>query len=133
MFERDTGAYMSHLIVKFLDVLLQGWKSAIVGFLTYDGSSMTGRIRKVATRIEQILLPAAVRVWCGLHQLDLVMHAVFASAFDKTFLGLWTKLIGYLRRKQNIISSMLTEYPKFCSVRWFSMKKLFSWLAFHRA
>ncbi|KAH6577372.1 hypothetical protein BASA60_004062 [Batrachochytrium salamandrivorans] len=132
MFERHTGANMSDLIVKFFDALFPDWKSAIVGLSTDGDRSMTGRIRGTVTRIEQMLLPGAVRVWCGLHQLDLVMQAVFEAAFDETFLGLLTKLIGLLRRQQNLISSMRSECPKFCSVRWLSMGKVLSWLVLHR-
>ncbi|KAH6602697.1 hypothetical protein BASA61_000862 [Batrachochytrium salamandrivorans] len=87
MFERHTGENMSDLIVKFFDALFPDWKSAIVGLSTDGDRSMTGRIRGAVTRIEQMLLPGAVRVWCGLHQLDLVMQAVFEAAFDETFLG----------------------------------------------
>ena len=57
---------------------------------------------------------------------------VFEAALDKTFLGLLTKLIGLLRRQQNLISSMRSECPKFCSVRWLSMGKVLSWLVLHR-
>lgn len=78
-----------------------------------------------------MLLPGAVRVWCGLRQLNFFMQAVFKFALDETFLGLLTKLIGYLRRQKNLISSKRSECSKFCSLRWISMGKVLSYLVFH--
>lgn len=132
MFERHTGANMSDLIVKFLDALFPEWKSTIVGISTDGDRSMTGRIRGVVTSIERMLQPGCVRVWCGLHQLDLVMQKMFEAAFDERYLGVLTKLIGYLRRQQNLITTMRSECPKFCTVRWLSMGKVLSWLVLHR-
>ena len=79
-----------------------------------------------------MLLPGCVQVWCGLQQLDLVMQAVFEAAFNEDFLGLLTKLIGSLRWQQNLITTMGTECPKFCTVHWLSMGKVLKWLVLHR-
>ncbi|ETI50841.1 hypothetical protein F443_05669 [Phytophthora nicotianae P1569] len=48
---------------------------------------MTGRIKGLATRIAAATTgQKIIRVWCGLHQLDLVMQACFETALDENYL-----------------------------------------------
>jgi hypothetical protein len=132
MFERHTGKYMTELIAKLFDAVFTDWRISMIGLSTDGDRTMTGRIRGVVTRIEQMLGPGVVRVWCGLHQLDLVMQSMFESAFDESFLDKLTTLIGFLRRQQNLIARMRSKCPKFCAVRWLSMGKVLDWLALHQ-
>jgi hypothetical protein len=48
------------------------------------------------------------------------MQAVLEAAFNEDFLGLLTKLLGCLRQQQNLITTMGTECPKFCTLHWIS-------------
>ena len=83
---------------------------------------MTGRVRGMATLIEKET-PAKkiIRVWCGLHQLDLVMQQIHKSSLDDTFLATLTASIGHLRRQQKLIQKMHATCPNFGNTRWLSM------------
>jgi fumarate reductase subunit D len=51
---------------------------------------MTGHIQGVATRFEQAVLLVFFRIWCGLHQLDLVLWQFYTELMDKSFYGIFT-------------------------------------------
>ena len=93
---------------------------------------MTGRIRGLATRIEEVVQSGIVRVWCGLHQLDLKMQIVFQRGWDEEFLSILTALIGYLRRQQNLVSEMRATCPKMANTCSLSMGKISRWLCGNR-
>lgn len=86
--------------------------------------TMTGRIRGLVTQLERQLGRGIFRAWCGPHQLDHMIQAVYGSAFDEFFLSLLKMPIRYLRRYQNIRSDVRSECPKFCSVRWLSKENV---------
>ena len=67
-------------------------------------------------------------VWCGLHQLDLVMQIVYKKALDNEFMGILTSLIGHLHRQQNIIQDTQSTCPKLATTRWVSMQLSSRWL-----
>ena len=65
-----------------------------------------------------------MRIWCGVHQCDLVAQTEYQSLADYTFVTTLTGMIAYLRRQQNLQSEMKTTCPKFVSTRWLSMKRV---------
>ena len=67
---------------------------------------MTGRISGFVTRMEEVVLPGFIRIWCGAHQLDIVMHQFYASLLNEQFYKDLTWLIGYLRRQQKFEESV---------------------------
>jgi hypothetical protein len=83
---------------------------------------MTGRARGLATRLGQCTTAKLIRIWCGLHQLDLVVGRVFKKALDEEFYSVLTTAIGDLRRQQNLITSMRSTCPLIADVRWISME-----------
>jgi len=73
LYEEHTAELMFGALSKFLDALSPEWKKVLVGVSTDGESAMTGRVRGLATRIEVAVRgKKLIRVWCGLHQLDLV-------------------------------------------------------------
>ena len=46
------------------------------------------------------------RIWCALHQLDIVIQKCVLHYFSDDFYSNLTDLIGYLRRQQNLIQAM---------------------------
>ncbi|KAH6566146.1 hypothetical protein BASA60_009601 [Batrachochytrium salamandrivorans] len=92
---------------------------------------MTGRIQGLATRIDQCTAGKLIRIWCGLHQLDLVMQRVFKASLDEKFYSTLTALIGHLRRQQTLISAMRSTCPKVADTRWISMESCTNWLTSH--
>jgi hypothetical protein len=72
---------MVRVIVKFMDALYPGWRDYFIVSASTDGArSMTGRIQRFPTRIGACTPGKLIRIWCCLHQLDLVMQRVFEEA-----------------------------------------------------
>ncbi|KAI8895523.1 hypothetical protein BC833DRAFT_567403 [Globomyces pollinis-pini] len=86
------------------------------------------RIQGLATRLGACTPGRLIRIWCGLHQLDLVMQHVFKMALNEEFYSVLTTLIGHLRRQQTLISKMRSTCPKVADTRWISMASCSSWL-----
>ena len=128
LFESHTGENMFSVVVKFMDALYPGWRDILVSSSTDGARSMTGRIQGLATRIGACTPGKLIRIWCGLHQLDLVMQRVFKEALNEDFYSALTALIGHLRRQQTLISNMRTTCPKVADTRWISMATCSSWL-----
>jgi hypothetical protein len=89
---------------------------------------MTGRLSGVATKMAEAAADGVVRVWCALHQLDLVVQAEYLKLYDDQFVNILTGLVSYLRRQFNLIGSMGCTCPKYMDMRWSSMKKLSTFL-----
>ena len=77
IFDWNTGDYITDLIWKLLDNLFLDWKTSMIGLSKDEDRTMVDRIRGLVTRLEQLLGNCFVRIWCGFHQLDLVIQYVF--------------------------------------------------------
>jgi hypothetical protein len=71
----------------------------------------------------QILL-----IWCGAHELYLVIKKAFNKLCDKEFLRITTGVTGHLRRQLNLITEMNSACPTFVSTQWISMGNVLKWL-----
>jgi hypothetical protein len=120
---------------KVMDALFKGLSRRIIPAYTDGARSMTGGSRGLATRIQRICSRGIIRVWCGLHQLDLVMQIIFCAACDETFYAALTNVIGHLRRQQTFIAEMRGTCPLVAITRWMSMANVSTWLteSSHRA
>ena len=128
MRDRHTGAYQFELVVKLLDVIAPSWRDQLIGIASDGASDMTGCIQGTVTRLCQEANSEVYRVWCGAHQLDLLMKKAFHKLCEDNFVGRVTRLTGHLRRQQNLISDMKSTCPTFAETRWISMGKLLKWL-----
>jgi hypothetical protein len=127
-----TAETQFNLCSKVLDVIDPMWRSKLIAISTDGERTMTGHRSGVQTRFEEAAEHPIVRVWCGLHQVDLVAQREYVALSDDTFVSTLTGLIAYLRRQQNLQMEMKTTCPKFVSTRWLSMKRVTSWLKTHR-
>jgi hypothetical protein len=110
MFDRHTGDIMSTMVNKFLTMLCPDWTIRLLG-LTSDGAcNMTGWVAGVVTRLDVAMHSdySLIRIWCGAHQLDLVMEDIM-----------------------NMIAEMQTTCPRVVN-RWLSTEKVISWFKIHR-
>src|SRR5437762_4351207 len=117
MFERHTGENMFNLISDFLGVICSQWRGKLLGVGTDGASSMTGHVGGVAMHIEQAIEHKFYRVWCGLHQLDLVMKHAYADIKDKKFNKILHSLTKYLRQQHKLIADMQSTCPN-ATTRW---------------
>ena len=77
MFTSHTGEQIYLHAKKIFDILCPTWQSIMLSITTDGEKKMTGYIQGVATRFEQAALPGFFRIWCGLHQLDLVLQQFY--------------------------------------------------------
>ena len=132
MFDRHTGEYMFNITAKLFQALDPNWKDKIIGVTSDGAANMTGNQRGLATRLEQVALPGFHRVWCALHQLDLVVQKAVLNFFNDDFYSTLTGIIGYLRRQQNLIEEMGAKCPKVGGTRWLSLGKVSKWILHNR-
>ena len=130
MYERHTGKYMYDLIEETIGALDRNWKKKVIGVTTDGAASMTGEHRGVVSLIEREVLPNMFRIWCGLHQLDIVVQKVTTGLVitEDSFFHSLTSLIGHLRGQKNLIVMMKSKCPKVATTRWLSLGKVSCWL-----
>jgi hypothetical protein len=133
LFDRKTASKIFDTGAKVLDILAPNWRMQLVGISTDGERTMTGRITGVSTQFGEEADGDVVRVWCALHQLDLVVQAEFKKLHDDEFVTILTGLVSYLRRQFNLITRMKSTCPKFMDTRWCAMKKLTVFLQQGRA
>jgi hypothetical protein len=129
LFDWHTGENQFHVLTKFLDALLfDHWKHACIGISSDGARNMTGSVQGLVSRLERVCSSDLIRIWCGLHQLDLVMQRVYKPALENEFYSVLTALIGHLRRQQSLIGEMRSTCPKVADTRWALMATTTSWL-----
>ena len=121
MFCSHTGEEIFNHAAKVLDVICPSWRNLIVSISTDGERKMTGLVRGVTTRFEQVSKPGFFRLWCGLH---IALQKFYKSIMDERFYGYLTGLIGYLRRQQNLIKEMKTQVKTVADTRWESISKV---------
>ena len=76
-YESHTGLNTFVLISRFLDALCENWKKKMISVSTDGASNMHGRHQCAVTRLEEVCSDGFYRIWCGAHQLDLAVQAIF--------------------------------------------------------
>lgn len=61
------------------------------------------------------------RIWCGAHQPDLVVQALFDKHVQKMFYEPLISLVSYVRRETNLIAKMGSNFPLVGATRWLSL------------
>ncbi len=100
MFDWHTSEVMFQMVVSFLDVLRPGWKVHQLGVSSDGARNMTGRVFGVVTRLSKAMHNECplTRVWCGAHQLDLVMEHIMDTIVKERFFTVMTEFITHLTR-----------------------------------
>src|SRR5438046_4825099 len=75
---------------------------------------MTGHLQGVVTRLEKQAQYKLYRMWCGLHQLDLVMHHAYDKLMNGELLTIMNAFIAHLRQQTNLIINMKSTCFKAC-------------------
>jgi hypothetical protein len=132
MFNWHTGEVMFQMVVSFLDVLHPGWKVHILGVSSNGARNMTGRVSGVVTRLSNAMHNECplTRVWCGAHQLDLVMEHIMDTIVKEHFFTVMIGFITHLTRQLNLIADMKTTCPRVIN-RWLSTEKVIKWFKIH--
>ena len=132
MRQRHTGEYQYDLVVEALNVLAPNLRHQLIGITTDGASAMTGCVQGTCTRLSNECTGNIFRIWCGAHQLDLVVKKAFNELMNEQFLNTLTGVTGHLRRQQNLIQEMNCACPTYATTRWISMGKVLKWLKANR-
>jgi len=117
---------------KLFDAIYPLWKDKLIGCSTDGVANMTRRHSGVVTRIQNVMKPNFMRVWCLLHQMDIIMQKVYKRVgcnFYKTF----TSIISFLRRQKNLVEEMQAICLNFSATRWASMSRFAQFLVEKRS
>ena len=132
MFEHHTGENMFLLVCRTLDVLCPQWRAQIIGMGSDGASSMTGHLQGVVTRLaRESLNTKFYRVWCGLHQLDLVLKHAYSDLYENEVVNTMKKFIQHLRQQNSLIAEMKAQCPQL-TTRWLCMGNVCKWLLMKR-
>jgi hypothetical protein len=84
MYEHHTGENIFILIRRVLDVVCPRWRMQMIGVGSDGANSMTEQFQGVVTRLaNESGNTKFYRVWCGLHQLDLVLKHAYMDLWEK--------------------------------------------------
>ncbi len=94
---RHTGLATFEMFEKLFDVVSPLWKDKLIGCSTDGAANMTGHLSGVVTQIQNVVKPNFMRVWCLLHQIDIIMQKVYKRV-GCNFYNTLTSIILFLRR-----------------------------------
>jgi len=111
MFDRHTGEVMYKMVATFLNVMCPVWIVRLLGISSDGARNMTGRVAGVVTHLSNAMHNECplIRVWCGAHQLDLIMEFIMNSIVKERFFTTMTGFITTLR--DNKILSRICRQP----------------------
>jgi hypothetical protein len=131
--DRKTADYLFRTLSKALDIVIPDWRTKLMGISSDGENTMTGRINGVVTKIQAASDGKDIwRVWCALHQIDLVVQDAYKRLLNGDFIDNLVTVIGYLRRQQNLICEMGSTCPKLMLSRWAHMHRSTQWFVDHR-
>ena len=93
---------------------------------------MTGRISGVVTWFQNVVNTDFIRIWCGAHQLEIVIQSVYSKLNNEAFYTQLKALISYIWRQQNFDSVIQLKAPKVVDTRWESMFNVSDWFKKHK-
>jgi hypothetical protein len=117
------GLATFEMFEKLFDAVCPLWKNKLIGCSTDGATNMTGCLSRVVTRIQNVVKPNFMRVWCLLHQIDIIMQKVYKRVgcnFYKTL----TSIISFLSRQKNLVEEMQAICPNLSATRWASMSRV---------
>ena len=77
LFQGQTSENMFATTCKFLDAMYPLWKENLIEVSSDGDRLMTGRTQGLLRRIDRVNNHVMIRIWCGLHQLNLVTQRVY--------------------------------------------------------
>ncbi len=90
---------------------------------------MTGRVAGVVTLLDAAMHNNCflIQIWCGVHQLDLVMEDIMSNVIKERFCSVMTGFITHLTRQQNLIAKMQTTCHGLGYLGYFGILLAMSW------
>jgi hypothetical protein len=100
MFDRHTGDIMSTMVNKFLTMLCPNWTIHLFGLMSDEACNMTRQVVGVVIRLNAAMHSdcSLIWIWCGVHQLDLVMEDIMSNVIKERFFSIMIGFITHLTR-----------------------------------
>jgi hypothetical protein len=118
-------------IVKIPDVLFSMWHKKLISMNINDENTMIGHHGGLVTLLEKEATNNIMRVWCTLHQMDIVIKKVMKAMMDGLFYKIVHVFSVHLRAQLNLITEMKgAKCPK-DTTRWVAFGKMFKWFLRH--
>ncbi len=120
---RHTGLATFEMFEKLFDAICPLWKDKLIGCSMDGVTNMIKRLSGVVTQIQNVVKPNFMRVWCLLHQIDIIMQKVYKRVgcnFYKTL----TSIISFLRHHKNLVEEMQAICPNLLATRWAFMLRV---------
>ena len=93
MYEKHISENMFILIWHIPNVICSHWRMQLIRVGSDGASSMTDQFQGVVTCLDNESANAKFyRVWCGLHQLDLVLKHAYKKLWDNEVVGIMKSL-----------------------------------------
>src|SRR5204863_6609707 len=89
---------------------------------------MTGYIQGVVTQFEQQAEHQIYHVWCGLHQLDLIMKSAYEELLEGEFVKTVNAIVSYFHTQNNLIADMGQSTCPKLTTQWVVMGVVCDWL-----
>jgi hypothetical protein len=123
IFDRHTTGNIFNMLVKFLDTLYGKWRAKLIGMSSDGENTMTGRHTGLVTRMIACAENPVLRIWCALHQIDLVVKSVAEELVGSEWIMFAWSFSIFLRAQANLITSMAVKCPKKTN-RWTHLGRL---------
>lgn len=131
--EHHTVECIYRVVRQFLEGLLGNvLKHTLVSVAKDAARNMTGRLSGAVTRFERDTFPSFFRVWCGAHQLDLIIQELMAGQLQDTFRAPLTTLIAHLRPQYALRQEMGSKCATVAEIRWLLLRYVANWISFYR-
>ena len=127
LYAQHTAENMFNAVKRVLDSLHPQWAKKMIGVTTDGAANMIGCHSGLVTRLENIAWPGLYRIWCGAHQLDLVIKHSITPLLGEKFVFVLQNLITFLN-KSNDFSRENGKCPRLVQTRWLSMGNVLKWL-----
>jgi hypothetical protein len=113
MFDRHTGEVMFDMVSKFLTVFCPDWTIRLIGLASEGACNMIGCVAGIVIQLDAAMHDDCllIRIWCGVHQLDLVMEHIMNNVVKECFFTIITSFITHITCQQKLIANMNTMRP----------------------
>lgn len=135
----ETGKQLFDVLRKTLDAICESWTTRLISICLDGALNTADQVRVMFSLLDKHLQaqnPARdlrlIHVWCGAHQLDLVVRDSLSAFVDDEFYCTLTAVVGYLRRQSNLANAMGSTCPKLVTTRWLSLARVLPWLEEHQ-
>jgi hypothetical protein len=131
MFDCHMAGNIFNMLVKFFNALYGKWRAKLIDMSSDNENTMTGRHTGLITRMIACVENPVLRIWCALHQIDLVVKLGAEELADGEWIMFAWSFSIFLRAQANLISSMAVKCPKKTN-RWTHLGRMLQFFKDHR-